>query len=73
MKCGSKLNHFGEPVLVTKELKVNFDTSDMTWLIFVSQPTEFVCTNKAVDNAAINNLPPGVVRHTHSSIAAHWT
>ena len=62
MKCGSKLNHFAEPMLVMKELRVNFDTSDMTWLIFVSQPTEFICTNKAIDNAAVNNLPPGVVR-----------
>ena len=62
LQCGSKLNHFSEsPVLVEKELKISFDTSDMTWLIFVSEPTEFVCTNKVLNNAAVNNLPPGVV------------
>lgn len=43
--CAKKFNTFStQPVLVEKELKVQFDTSDMTWMIFVSQPTLFVCS-----------------------------
>lgn len=32
----------------------------MTWLIFVSEPTEFICTNTTVIEQ-VNNLPPGVL------------
>lgn len=31
--------------LVTKELRIHL-SSDFTWLVFVSEPTEFVCSNK---------------------------
>lgn len=61
--CGS--SEFGEysaePFTVQKELKIQFDTSDMTWLVFVSEPTEFVCTNHV---GVPNNVPsiPGVVQ-----------
>jgi hypothetical protein len=33
------------PVLVTKELLIPFDGSDMTWLVFVSEPTYFECSH----------------------------
>jgi hypothetical protein len=65
--CGSKFNEFSKtPFLVEKEIKLHFDTSDMTWLIFVSEPTSFVCTNSILDTAKINDLPPGVVRFVTS-------
>lgn len=60
--CGSKFNEFSQtPFLVEKEIKIHFDTSDMTWLIFVSEPTSFICTNSILDSTKANNLPPGVV------------
>jgi hypothetical protein len=66
LTCGSKAGEYSlTPVLVEKEIKVQFDTSDMTWLIFVSEPMEFVCTNKEVDEAAVSNLPPGVVTNIY--------
>ena len=60
--CGS--SEYGAysaaPFTVQKEVKIQFDTSDMTWLVFVSEPTEFVCTNHV---GAPNYGPsvPGVV------------
>jgi hypothetical protein len=39
------------PVTVQKELSVTFDTADATWLIFVSEPMEFVCTNILYDDS----------------------
>ena len=44
--CGNGKGHYTFwPVRVNKEIKVVFETSDMTWLIFVSEPTDFVCSN----------------------------
>lgn len=64
MVCG-KQGTFGPPTLVQSEIMVHFDTSDMTWLIFLSEPTEFVCSNSPpvpIDPAdAPPPLPPGVV------------
>lgn len=34
------------PVTVHKEMLIQFETSDMQWIVFVSEPTEFVCSNK---------------------------
>jgi hypothetical protein len=56
---------FGPPTLVQNEILVTFDTSDMTWLIFVSEPTEFVCSNTDTSledaDASETPLPPGYV------------
>jgi hypothetical protein len=61
LECGVGFGNYSpKPVLVQKELKVQFDTSDMTWLIFVSEPTEFECAmhKRPEDNSA---SIPGVV------------
>jgi len=55
LTCGTGNSH-----LIKNELRVQFEKSDMTWLIFVSEPTEFICTNTTVIEA-VNNLPPGVL------------
>ena len=41
--CGSGYGNYGEPFRTESSLKLSFDTSDQTWLLFVSEPTEFVC------------------------------
>lgn len=63
--CGEGEGVFSdEPKLVKKELKVHFDTSDFTWLIFVSEPTSFVCSTVA-EPVSTEMLPPGVVSKIH--------
>ena len=47
LKCGYGHNVFTQvPVLVKKEMKLQFEVSDMTWIVFVSEPTYFICANK---------------------------
>ena len=55
LTCGTGIAH-----LIKGELRIQFEKSDMTWLIFVSEPTEFICTNTTVIEQ-VNNLPPGVL------------
>lgn len=61
--CGSGLGNFSTvPVRVERELKIQFDTSDMTWLVFVSEPTTFECAvqlEQADENSG--TFIPGVV------------
>ena len=46
MECGVGQGNFSaNPVLVQKEIIVQFDVSDHTWMIFVSEPMEFVCSS----------------------------
>jgi hypothetical protein len=62
--CGKGDGVFSEtPVKVLRELKLHFDSSDMTWIIFVSRPTEFVCSETPLPPPDPNKppLPPGVV------------
>lgn len=61
--CSSEFGNFtSKPVTVKSDLKVQFDTSDMTWLIFVSEPTEFVCsTGSGVVDPNYVPPAPGVV------------
>ena len=40
--CGQ--GKFSEPVLVQSEILMRFDVSDQTWVLFVSEPTEFICS-----------------------------
>lgn len=68
LQCGNgKLGKFSAPVHVQKELKVEFDTSDMTWLIFFSEPVEVVCSEyNAAQDIADMHLAPGVVVNLQS-------
>ena len=60
LKCGTRLGEFSaQPVLVTKELRLQFDTADTTWLVFVSEPTEFVCSNVVANHS--KPLAPGEI------------
>lgn len=63
LECGLKAGDFSSrPVIVNNEMKLTFDSSDMTWIVFVSQPMEFICTNyDASDDIRNENLPPGVI------------
>ena len=58
--CGEGHGVFSsQPVLVKRELMLTFDVSDMTWLVFVSEPTEFVCSNLAISTAKRNEADEG--------------
>ena len=48
-----------DPVLVHRELKFSFGTSDMTWLLFVSQPTHFECSGQEHDPSGDPYVEPG--------------
>lgn len=56
LHCGDKNGVFGEPRLVNSEIRVQFDSADMTWLIFVSEPTFFICSN-VVDPGGHDSIP----------------
>ena len=59
MECGrGDEGTYGPPIMVHKEIKVHFDSADFTWLIFVSEPTEFECWTR--DDPSDMSLPPGV-------------
>lgn len=59
----NKIFLFFNVLIVQREIKLQFQDSDMTWLVFVSTPTPFVCSNTPLPppdpNAPI--LPPGVL------------
>jgi endo-1,3(4)-beta-glucanase len=59
IECGNGKDKWSKPFTVNKELKVHFVSGDATWLIFVSSPTEFVCSN-VISEQEIGSLP-GVV------------
>ena len=59
MECGND-GAFGPHVEVQEEIKLQFDTSDMTWLVFVSEPGHYVCS-MATPSIPTAPLPPGVV------------
>jgi hypothetical protein len=62
LECGTAYGEYSKkPILVQKELKVVFDTSDMTWLVFVSEPTEFECTAHVAEPPKDDNSFPGYV------------
>ena len=46
--CGEGNGTFGEPFWVQEQLAMSFDTSDQTWIMYVPEPTEFVCSNTRV-------------------------
>lgn len=61
LECGTGFEQYSAtPVLVKSEIKMQFDTSDMTWLVFLSEPMEFECSNNVLapdDGPSV----PGVV------------
>lgn len=60
--CGMGRGVFSESFLVEREIKIELDQSDMTWLIFLSSPTTFKCSShNAAGETDKLNLPPGVV------------
>jgi hypothetical protein len=60
LKCGTTPGEFSSvPVLVKRELRMVFDTADTTWLLFVSEPMEFVCSNVKANYTA-PHLEPGI-------------
>lgn len=65
LQCGEKEGVYStKAVRAEREIRVEIDTSDMTWLIFLSEPLEFICSNFNVDLDMQRRgivLPPGVV------------
>jgi hypothetical protein len=65
LTCGEEKGIYSAtPIRVERELRVEFDTSDMTWLIFLSEPMEFICSNFDADLDMQRRgivLPPGIV------------
>lgn len=61
LECGSGFEKYSaHPLRVNHEIKLSFDTSDMTWLIFLSEPMEIECSNNILhpdDGPSV----PGVV------------
>lgn len=65
LHCGFGRGNFSKPVTVHKELQMTFDVSDFTWILFVSAPTQFVCTTSPRPEAdPADALPPGVLPDT---------
>jgi hypothetical protein len=61
LECGQGVGSWStEPKLVNHEIRVHFDISDFTWLIFVSEPTMFTCSNKP-EPVDTTFYPPGFV------------
>ena len=63
--CGvGKGNYSDTPVLVESELILQFSVSDHTWIVFLSEPTEFVCYQQrlpAVTSVNGHDFIPGYV------------
>ncbi len=77
LKCGEGIGVFSDnAVTVHRELKLVFDTSDMTWLVFVSRPTTFTCSSTPLPPPDPNAppLPPGVLPTYPNGVApsAHF-
>ena len=65
LECGSTPGEYSKTsVIAEKEIKLQFDTSDMTWIAFLSEPMEFICSNfdAVKDDERLGvTYPPGVV------------
>ena len=58
--CGDGENVFGDPKIVQREVRIHIDTSDFTWLLFFSEPTEIVCSIKQEPPAIFYGL--GIIK-----------
>lgn len=46
LECGQSVGEYSaKSVRAEKEVRLQFDTSDMTWIVFLSEPMDFVCSN----------------------------
>jgi hypothetical protein len=59
--CGKGRRNFSSIPVEVEEIKVQFDTSDMTWLIFFSEPTFVVCSSAHSTAVSDGTFVPGVV------------
>lgn len=72
LKCGNKKGgKINEGVTVQSELEIVFDQSDTTWVLFVSQPTTFIC-NSVPASAPLEDLAPGVVPENPEQYMAYF-
>jgi hypothetical protein len=60
LECGKDGKFSTVPVLSEREVKIQFDTSDQTWLLFVSEPVVWECSVKEAAKVG-PDVPPGVV------------
>lgn len=69
VQCGIGRDTYSESFRVEREIKIELDQSDMTWLVFLSSPMEFRCASfDASEEVWKLNLPPGVVMDLPSSL-----
>lgn len=62
VQCGNGRDTFSDSFRVEREIKIELDQSDMTWLVFLSSPMEFRCASyDASEETRKLNLPPGVI------------
>ena len=66
LECGKDGKFSTVPIESEKEVKVQFDTSDQTWLIFVSEPVVWECSVTEAPKLD-PNLPPGTVNTGEAS------
>lgn len=62
--CGEGKGNFSvQSVEVTRELRFEFEEADMTWVLFLSEPMSFSCSqyDSRKDSWELPPLPPGVV------------
>lgn len=72
LKCGdTKGGRLNKGVIAQKEVEIVFDQSDTTWLVFVSQPTTFICNSVAATQPA-EPLAPGVVLENPEKYMAYF-
>jgi hypothetical protein len=71
--CGDGAGVYGEAKLVQSEVRISFDVSDFTWLVFFSEPTEIMCSITPEPPAIFYGLgvpPPANEPHGHFEIMA---
>ena len=72
LKCGdTKGGQVNAGITVQRELEIVFDQSDTTWLLFVSQPTTFIC-NSVSATAPTEELAPGIVPENPEKYMAYF-
>ena len=71
--CGVGAGVYGESKLVQREIRISFDVSDFSWLVFFSEPTEITCSITPEPPAIFYGLgvpPPANEPHGHMEIMA---
>ena len=65
--CGQGRGVFGPPIAVQREIQLQFDTSDMTWLVFFSEPADVLCSVYVPPPSADPPVAPGIVQPADAS------